>query len=146
MPPKKTRISALGTRGGLPGLHVEFPKALRPAGCGIGKIERGRARPGHAVRTQRQLLEKVDVGIHVALVAGKTSGEQTFLQMRGTRDAQRRRWLRRPQQRRSTAFLRSEEFVANRIVDHAAYDFAVLILRQSWRAMFETERHIEEWG
>ena len=75
-------------RGRIPGVQIEFPKAVYPAGCSICQIESRRACPANTMGAQRQLLIEVDVGVQVALVTGKTGGEQTLLQEPGARDMQ----------------------------------------------------------
>ncbi len=48
------------------------------------------------------------------------------------------------QQPGAPSLFRGEEFVVDRIVDHARHNFSILILRQSRRPMLEAQRNIEE--
>ena len=50
----------------------------------------------------------------------------------------------RPQQPGPLGLFGGEEFVVNRIVDHARDQFPILILCQPGRAMFQAERNVEE--
>ena len=65
----------------VPGIEIELPEAVEAPGRHVAQIERRRARAAHAMGMQRDLVIKVNVRILVPLVAGKTGGQQAFLQL-----------------------------------------------------------------
>ena len=70
------------------GIQIEFPIALDPARGTIGQVERRRAGTANAVRSQSQLLVEVNIGIGMALVAGKAGGQQALRQVLDFGDVQ----------------------------------------------------------
>src|ERR1700756_4071158 len=74
---------------GIPGIEIKFPEAIEAAAGDIAQIERRRSRAPDAVRAQRDLVIEINIGILVALMAGKTGRDQAFLQLRGLRHVDR---------------------------------------------------------
>src|SRR5262245_49620580 len=73
-------------RGRVPRVQVELPESVVPSASHGGEVKRRRTSPSHAVRSQRQLMIEVDVGILVALVAGEPCRDQALRKLRRFRD------------------------------------------------------------
>ena len=75
----------------VPRIEVKFPEALEPSRGNIAEIERRRSRPSHAMRTQSELVIKINIRILVPLLAGKAGRDQTLSQTCRRRDVNRSR-------------------------------------------------------
>src|ERR1039458_1625024 len=62
-------------RGRVPRIQIEFPEAVVAPAGDVGQVEGRRSGAPQAVRAQRDLVIKVNVGILVPLVAGKAGAE-----------------------------------------------------------------------
>ncbi len=83
-------------------------------------------------------------GLAWRLWLGKPVESKLSCKYRDTRDMQAAGTALRPLQPGSSSLFRGEEFAVNGIVDHARHQLPILIRRQPWRPMFETQRNIEE--
>ena len=63
---------------GIPGIQIELPVAVVAAGGNVGQIQRGRTGAAYAMGAQSELMIEVNVGILVALEAGKTGAQNGF--------------------------------------------------------------------
>jgi len=63
-------------RSRVPGIEIEFPEAVVASAGHIAEIEGGRSRPAYTVGAQRDLMIEKNVGILMALVAGKSGRKQ----------------------------------------------------------------------
>src|SRR5664279_4784018 len=108
-------------RRGVPRIQVEFPEAVIAPACDVGQVERRRPSAPHAMRAQRDLVIKVDVGILVPLVAGKAGAEDRFRQLRRFGNVD---WLT-VQRGTQSAFCR-EHLVACRVVQNAGLKLLIL--------------------
>src|SRR5579864_519567 len=62
----------------VPGIEIEFPKTIEAAAGDGTQIQRSRSRTPHPVRTQGDLVVKVDIRILMSLMAWKASGDKGF--------------------------------------------------------------------
>ena len=116
-------------RGRVPRIQVEFPETVIASAGYIGEIKGRRARATDTMRAQRDLVVEVNVRVLVALVTGKSSGHQTFRQVRcfRNRDALAIQGC-------AASLLGREKLVARGIVKNTCDAFAFV---------FDTERDAE---
>src|SRR5579862_5522711 len=71
---------------GIPRVQVELPESVEAPARDIREIERRRSGATHAMRSERQLMIKEDVGILVPLVARKSSRDEALREPVGLRN------------------------------------------------------------
>ena len=70
----------------VPRIQIEFPESVKASAGHRAQIQRRRSGPPHPMRTQRDLMIEIDIGIFVPFVAGKSCGQQGLRQIRDLRN------------------------------------------------------------
>src|SRR5262249_51157398 len=110
----------------VPGLAVELPETVLPAGSYVGQIERTRAQPAQAANLVGNTVHLLGeaFGATGPVLNRQTAADQCPVDIATRRDSQPPVVEIGP-----TAFLRSEQLVAHRVVDHTGGELAVLLER-----------------
>src|ERR1017187_4344521 len=100
----------------VPGIKIELPESVVAPRSDVAQIERGRPRPAHSMRAQRDLVIEENIRILMPLVAGKPGRQQAFFQRSGFRDLN---WL--TIQPCASSLFRGKQLVTRGIVDHRGH-------------------------
>src|SRR5579862_1189423 len=75
------------TRGCVPGIEIKFPEAIKASAGHAAQIKSSRSRAPHPMRSQRDLVIKINVRILVTFVTGKSCRDKRFRQTGDLRHA-----------------------------------------------------------